>query len=164
MSYAYINGTGVQKDETKALSFALKCAEQGDVECMFNVINSYTDGLGTDKDSLKVLEWATRLAKLPTPENLKTSGQITSARLNLAHMYMNGTGVEKDWTKSYVWFLIYNESKRDFSVRVQEQQIALIKQVESGLTELQISEAREKAELTIGKPLENLASLYEWNK
>lgn len=164
MSYAYLRGVGVPKDESKAFQYALLCAEQGDVECIFNVINSYTDGLGTAKDSLKVLEWAIRLAKMETPENLTISGQITSARLNLAHMFMNGKGVEKDLLRSYMWFLIYNESKRDFSVQVQEQQIPLIRKVEAELTDSEKETARKEAEKTIGRPLKNLAKLFEWNK
>jgi len=81
-----------------------------------------------------MLIWATRLALMETPENLQLSGQITSARANLATMYGDGTNVEKDLLKSYVWFLIYNESKRDFSILVQQENIENIKNLEKQLT------------------------------
>ena len=101
MSYAYIKGTGIEKNEQKAFVYTLKCATKKDVECIFNLISCYTDGIGTEKDSVQVLEWAVELAKMETSENLNVSGKITSARLNLAQMFMNGEGVNKDIVKSY---------------------------------------------------------------
>lgn len=164
MSYAYIKGTGIEKDEKKAFDYTLKCATKKDVECIFNLISCYTDGIGTEKDSVKVLEWAIELAKMETSENLNVSGKITSARLNLAHMFMNGKGVNQDIVKSYTWFIIYNESKSDFSVRVQEQQIALIKKLEEQLSHEQIANAKNEAEKILGKSLTNFDKLHEWNK
>ncbi len=164
MSYAYIKGTGIEKNEKKAFDYTLKCAKKNDVECIFNLISCYTDGIGTEKDSVKVLEWAIELAKMETSENLNVSGKITSARLNLAHMFMNGKGVNKDIVKSYIWFIIYNESKSDFSVRVQEQQIELIKKLEKQLSNKQIANAKNEAEKILGKSLTNFDKLHEWNK
>ena len=164
MSYAYIKGTGIEKNEKKAFDYTLKCAKKNDVECIFNLISCYTDGIGTEKDSVKVLEWAIELAKMETSENLNVSGKITSARLNLAHMFMNGKGVNKDIVKSYTWFIIYNESKSDFSVRVQEQQIALIKKLEEQLSHEQIANAKNEAEKILGKSLTNFDKLHEWSK
>ena len=164
MSYAYIKGTGIEKNEKKAFDYTLKCATKKDVECIFNLISCYTDGIGTEKDSVKVLEWAIELAKMETSENLNVSGKITSARLNLAQMFMNGKGVNKDIVKSYTWFIIYNESKSDFSVRVQEQQIALIKKLEEQLSHEQKANAKNEAEKILGKSLTNFDKLHEWNK
>lgn len=79
-------GGGVLQDFKKALSFALKCVENGNETCMFNVINCYKEGKGTDKDLDKMLEWAIRLGKLLNQEILQKSGYITSSRLNLAYM------------------------------------------------------------------------------
>jgi TPR repeat protein len=164
MSYAYIKGTGIEKNEQKAFVYTLKCATKKDVECIFNLISCYTDGIGTEKDSVQVLEWAVELAKMETSENLNVSGKITSARLNLAHMFMNGKGVNKDIVKSYTWFIIYNESKSDFSVRVQEQQIELIKKLEKQLSHEQIANAKTDAEKMLGKSLTNFDKLHQWNK
>lgn len=164
MSYAYIKGTGIEKDEQKAFDYTLKCATKKDVECIFNLISCFTDGIGTEKDSVQVLEWAVELAKMETSENLNVSGKITSARLNLAHMFMNGKGVNKDIVKSYTWFIIYNESKSDFSVSVQEQQIELIKKLEKQLSNKQIANAKNEAEKILGKSLTNFDKLHQWNK
>ena len=59
------------------------------------------------------------------------SGRITSARLNLAYMFRDANDVEKDIFKSYVWFLIYNENKRDFSVFQQDDVVQEIKDIEN---------------------------------
>ena len=111
-----------------------------------------------------MLEWAIKIAKLPNQENLLKSGKITSARLNLAYMYRDGRNVEIDLTKSYSWFLIYNESKRDFSILQQESVIKEIKNLEKKLTKKQIKYAKKQAEQILESPLLNFSKLYEPNK
>lgn len=161
MMMAYGNGSGVEQNMEKAFSYALKCAENDDATCMFNVINCYKEGVGTEKDSEKMLEWAIRLGKLENPENLSLSGNITSARLNLAYMYRDGADVEKDLFTSYQWFLIYNEFKRDFSYIQQEQIVKEIQWVEKKLTADQIENGQEEAEKLLGRPLKNIENLYK---
>ena len=131
---------------------------------MFNVVGAYQDGLGTEKNLDEMLEWAIKIGKLETPENLMKSGKITSARLNLAYMYRDGRNVEKDLTESYAWFLIYNESKRDFSVLQQQSVIKEIQELEKSLTKEQKEKARAKAESILNRPLTNLGKLYETSR
>ncbi|PQB08628.1 hypothetical protein BST83_06280 [Polaribacter filamentus] len=161
MMMAYGSGNGVQQDFNKAFSFALKCAENGDGTCMFNVINCYKEGMGTDKDIDKMLEWAIRLGKLQNPENLQKSGYITSSRLNLAYMYRDGTDVEQDNFISYQWFLIFNEFKRDFSYIQQEQIVKEIQELENKLTTEQKANGQKEAEKILGRPLKNMENLYK---
>lgn len=115
MMMAYGNGDGVNQDFKKAFDFGLKCAENGDSTCMWNVVNCCYSGMGVEKSMDKMLEWATRLGRMENPENLTKSGYITSVRLQLAQMYRDGGELEQDLFKSYQWFLIYNEFKKDFS-------------------------------------------------
>ena len=161
MMMAYGSGNGVQQDFNKAFSFALKCAENGDGTCMFNVINCYKEGMGTDKDIDKVLEWAIRLGKLQNPENLQKSGYITSSRLNLAYMYRDGTDVKQNNFKSYQWFLIFNEFKRDFSYIQQGQIIKEIQELENKLTTEQKANGQKEAEKILGRSLKNMENLYK---
>lgn len=161
MMMAYGDGSGVQQDFNKAFTYALKCAENEDGTCMFNVINCYKEGMGTDKDIDKMLEWAIRLGKLENPENLQKSGYITSSRLNLAYMYRDGTDIKKDLSKSYQWFLIFNEFKRDFSYIQQQQIVEEIKELENKLTKEQKANGQKEAEKIIERPLENLENLYK---
>lgn len=158
---AYGNGNGVEQDPKKAFSYALKCAENNDGTCMWNVINCYYSGMGVDKNIDKMLEWATRLGKLENPENLSKSGYITSTRLQLAYMYRNGEEIKQDLFKSYLWFLIYNEFKVDFSIIQQQQVIEEIQDLETKLTAEQKSNGKKEAEKLLGRPLKNIDNLYK---
>jgi len=161
IAYSYATGRGLKQNYTKAFEWSLKCAEQNDPGCMFNVINCYLEGSGVNKNLDSMLIWAIRLGKLETPENLQLSGQITSARANLATMFRDGVNVKKDLVKSYTWFLLYNESKRDFSVIVQQENIDAIKKIEKGLTSSQKETAKIEAEKLLNRKLTNLANLYK---
>ena len=141
---SYGNGDGVEQDPKKAFSYALKCAENNDGTCMWNVVNCYYTGMGVDKSIDKMLEWATRLGKLDNPENLSKSGYITSTRLQLAYMYRDGKDIKKDYFKSYLWFLIYNEFKVDFSILQQQQIIKDIQDLETILTNEQKKQTDKK--------------------
>ena len=161
MMMAYGSGNGVQQDFNKAFSYALKCAENGDGTCMFNLISCYKEGMGTDKSIDKMLEWAIRLGKIENPENLQKSGYITSARLNLAYIYRDGIDVEQDFFKSYQWFLIFNEFKRDFSFIQQQQIVKEIQDLESRITTKQKENGQNEAEKIIDRPLKNMANVYK---
>lgn len=161
MMMAYGSGHGVQQDFNKAFLFALKCSENGDGTCMFNVISCYKEGMGTKKDLDKMLEWAIRLGKLQNPENLQKSGYITSSRLNLAYTYRDGTDVKQNNFKSYQWFLIFNEFKRDFSYIQQGQIVKEIQELENKLTTKQKANGQKEAEKILGRPLKNMENLYK---
>lgn len=161
MMMAYGNGDGIEQDYNKAFEFGLKCAENGDGTCMWNVVNCYYSGMGVEKNMDKMLEWATRLGKLENPENLTKSGYITSVRLQLAQMYRDGTEIEKDLFKSYQWFLIYNEFKKDFSYIQQQQIVEEIQELENILTTEQKENGQKAAEKIFERPLKNMENLYK---
>jgi hypothetical protein len=158
---AYGNGDGVEQDPKKAFSYALKCAENNDGTCMWNVVNCYYRGMGIEKNIDKMLEWAVRLSKLENPEDLAKSGYITSTRLQLAYMYRDGKDIKQDFFKSYLWFLIYNEFKVDFSISQQQQVIKEIQDLENKLTAEQKSNGKKEAEKLLGRPLKNIDNLYK---
>ena len=161
MMMAYGNGDGVEQDPNKAFEFALKCANSGDGTCMWNVINCYYSGMGIEKNMNKMLEWSIRLGKLENPENLTKSGYITSVRLQLAQMYRDGKELNKDLFKSYQWFLIFNEFKKDFSYIQQQQIVEEIRELETRLTSDQKANAQKEAEKMLGRPLKNIENLYK---
>lgn len=161
MMMAYGNGDGIVQDYTKAFEFGLRCAENGDGTCMWNVINCYYSGMGVEKNMDKMLEWATRLGTLQNPEDLTKSGYITSVRLQLANMFRDGYELEKDLFKSYQWFLIYNEFKKDFSYMQQQQIVEEIKALETQLTSDQMAKGQKEAEKLLSRPLVNMENLYK---
>ena len=67
----------------------------------------------------------------------------------------------QDSTKSYVWFLIYNESKRDISILEQQEQIDSIKELEKHLTQADKDNAKIEAEKILNRKLRNLNNLYK---
>lgn len=161
IAYSYATGRGLTQNEKQSFFWSIKCAEQKDVECMSNVVSCYMDGRGTQKNLDSMFTWATRLALLDTPEDLNISGQITSARVNLANMYRDGQNVPKDLVKSYMWLLIYNESKRDFSIFEQQKNIEVIQNIEKQLSQKDKDTAIREAEKLFGKSLTNLSNLYK---
>ena len=160
MSYNYAAGKGIKQDYTQAFHWTEQCALQHDPDCMFNMAICYQRGIGTPENTDSMVSWTIRLALLPNPVDLRLSGKITAARLNLAKMYMNGTNVPRNLERSYMWFLIYNENKRDFSLLVQQQNINLIKEEENQLTPENKSQAISDAEKIFGHPLANLINLH----
>jgi TPR repeat protein len=161
IAYSYAIGRGCEKDMKQAFYWSVKCAEQDDPECMFNVVNCYLEGVGTGKNIDSMLAWAVRLGSHQDLENLQLSGMITSARANLATMYRDGNNVKKDLVKSYMWFLIYNESKRDFSIPDQQNNIDATKEVENNLSKGDKDKAKSEAEKQIARKLKNLDNLYK---
>jgi len=159
-AYGYATGTGYEKDDKQAFYWSLKCAEQNDPECMFNVVSCYMEGTGTDKNADSMLVWAIRLGSLPDVEDLEQSANITGARKNLAVMYQDGDNVPKDIKKSYMWWLIYNESKHDFSSSEQQSNIDIIKEMEKTLQPGDKEAIKKQAELQLGRPLANFQNLY----
>lgn len=161
MMMAYGNGSGVKQDFNKAFMYALKCAENEDGTCMYNVIMCYNEGRGIAKDTDEMLKWSFRLGKFENPENLQKSGYITFTRLLIAYMYRDGINVEQDYYKSYQWFLIFNESKKDLSFLEQEQIIQGLLNLEGDLTKYQKINGQSEAEKIINRPLKNIGNLYK---
>lgn len=158
---AYGNGMDIEQDLKKGFDYAMKCANNQDATCMWNVANAYLTGLGVDENPEKFKEWILKLAKLPNPENLELSGKITSARLELARFYRNGNHFEKDLYQSYLWYLIFNEFKIDFSYFLQSEVVKEIKELEKELNESQLKSASEDAEKLLGRKLMNLSNLHQ---
>ncbi|WP_348799057.1 tetratricopeptide repeat protein [Flavobacterium adhaerens] len=161
MMMAHGNGQGIEQNSEKAFDYALKCANNNDATCMWNVVNCYLTGNGVKANTTKFKEWIIKLAKLPNPENLALSGNITSARLEIANFYKKGEYFEKDNYQSYLWYLIYNESKVDFSILQQEDVIKQIKELEKSLSKNQIENAPIDAEKLLGRKLNKLTELYK---
>ena len=128
---------------------------------MFNVVTCYMRGAGTAKNNDSMLVWAVRLAKLPNPENLKASGNITNARANLALLYRDNKELKQDLVKSYAWYLAYNENKRDSSVLMQAEYIKGVKALEREPTKGQRQLAQTEIERVLGRSLRNLNNLHK---
>ncbi len=155
-------GIVVKRDEKKAFYYTLKCAEQIDPDCMFNLINLYKDGIGTEKNNDKMLYWAIKLGSLDAPADLQQiNDEIITTRSNLARIYYVGDRVAKDPIKSYTWFLLYNERKKDFAPLMQQKNIDLIKVLEQSLSETDKKKAMLEAEKILRRRIANTANLLK---
>lgn len=161
MMLAYRYGLGIDKNPEKAFASAQKCAAEGNIDCMHHLVGCYQEGWATEKDPSKMLEWAVRLAQQDNPDDYKQSIHITETRLKLAYWYRDGEYVEEDFFKSYVWFLLYNESKKDFSYFKQRNIIKEIKNLESNLDSGEILQAKVEAEEILGRPLRKADRLFD---
>lgn len=162
LAYSYADGRGIEQDSRKAFSWFLKAAENGDEEAQFIIVGMYKAGQGTEKNLDQMLHWAKVLAKRKNPRDLRKSGRITSARYNLALIYLNGEqSIKPDLVESYKWLLLTNENKRDFSILIQQQIINAIKDLQIKLSKNQLDDAEKQAEEFLGGALANLANLLK---
>ena len=76
-------------------------------------------------------------------------------------MYRDGDNVTADNYKCYLWFIIYNEFKKDFSVKQQDKVIDEIKVVQLKLDTKQLATAKNDAEKIFGRKLTNFENLLK---
>ena len=58
----YFNGQGVQQDDSKAVEWHTKAAEQGYADAQYNLGVMYANGRGVPQDFDKAVEWYTKAA------------------------------------------------------------------------------------------------------
>ena len=92
----YANGRGVLKDDTEAVKWFHKAAEQGFVESQLTMGFMYANGKGVPKDSVEAARWYRMAA---------TQGHI-GAQLDLGLRYAFGRGVLEDSIEGYAWLSI----------------------------------------------------------
>ena len=90
----YADGTGVQKDETKAFEWMQKAAVQGQALAQNNLGGMYHLGTGVPKDDAKAAEWWQKAA---------VQGEA-HAQFRLGMMYLDGKGIPQDDVRAYAWF------------------------------------------------------------
>jgi TPR repeat protein len=94
LGWAYENGTGVAKDEAKAVELYKKAAELGNDIAMVNLGWAYARGNGITKDVVTAFEWYKKAVELGNPKGM----------YNLGVMYEYGRGVTKDEIKAVEWY------------------------------------------------------------
>ena len=90
----YARGQGVPQDDTKAVKWFRKAAEQGHAGAQFNLGKSYALGQGAPQDDTKAVRWYRQAA-----EQGHVSGQNS-----LGIMYAKGLGVTQDYVAAHKWF------------------------------------------------------------
>ena len=92
--WKYLEGTGVVKDEAKALDFFRKSAEQGNADAQGMLGFCYANGQGVSKDEVEAVKWF-----------LKSAAKGNSwGQYNLGDCYYNGEGVAQDRVEAVKWY------------------------------------------------------------
>jgi hypothetical protein len=93
----YENGTGVSKNQSEALKWVQKAAEQGYATSQVRLGNMYRFGTGVPKNSIEAVKWFRKAA-----EQGLSWGQVC-----LASCYAEGTGVPQDFVEAYAWGSVF---------------------------------------------------------
>ena len=130
----YLQGLGVQADETKAAKFYKLAAENDYVRAQYRLGRLYHKGMGVDRDEKTAYDWFRKAAK---------QGYSKAQCATAIHL-AKGLGVTKDYVQAYAWMLLANKSQnsqiKDFLFKISEK-----------LTEYQIIEARTLADKWYGE-------------
>ena len=90
----YDHGNGVPKDQTEAIKWYRKAADQGYADAQAAIGISYVWGLGVPQDPAKSTTWFRKAA----------DQNNSAAQRELGHRYLNGEGVPQDPVEAVKWF------------------------------------------------------------
>jgi TPR repeat protein len=94
---AFFSGTlGVAKDETEAVKWYRKAAEQNVADAQYNLGVCYAIGQGVTEDDAEAVKWFRKAAEQ----------NYADAQYNLGVCYDSGEGVAKDEIEAYKWWLL----------------------------------------------------------
>ena len=94
---AFFSGTlGVAKDETEAVKWFRKAAEQNDARAQAALGVRYAKGQGVAKNKAEAVKWYRKAAEQ----------NVADAQYNLGVCYDSGEGVAKDEIEAYKWWLL----------------------------------------------------------
>ena len=123
MGMLYANGFGVAMDDTLALSYYGKAAEQGHGQALCNLGTMHANGWGVPQSDEEAFKYYAQAAELG----------ITEAQANLSSMYARGYGTEQDIVQAHMWMSIaagLNHSGAEYK----------LEQLANDMTEEQIAE------------------------
>ena len=63
LALCYANGTGIEKDEQKAVEWYQKASDQGNAVAQFSLALCYENGIGVEKDEQKAFELYQKVAE-----------------------------------------------------------------------------------------------------
>lgn len=94
LGLAYKSGEGVPQDDSKAVEWFQKAAEQEHDEAQYHLGLAYESGEGVPQDYTKAVEWYLSAAE----------HGVLYAQHNLGLLLLHGKGVLRDCTKVFQWF------------------------------------------------------------
>lgn len=93
-AFAYGNGTGVVKNNTKCFFWMKQSAKHGYARAALMLSFMYLDGFGTRADKSQALYWLRKAAR----------HHNAPAQTDLGFDYKHGIGVEPNWQRTLYWY------------------------------------------------------------
>lgn len=90
----YSGGSGVPKDDSKAIAWYRKAADRGDIGGQLNLALAYENGQGVPRDYVAALEWYRKAAEQGS----------ALAQDSIGYFYGQGMGVKKNDAEAVAWF------------------------------------------------------------
>ncbi len=90
----YRNGQGVTEDDSQAVKWFRKAADQNYADAQYSLGICYHEGYGVEKNEIEAVKWLQKAAAQNHP----------AAQLNLGVCYAKGEGVAKDEVEAVKWF------------------------------------------------------------
>jgi TPR repeat protein len=106
----YGNGKGVPQDDTQAVVWYIKAAQQGNASAQFSLGVMYEQGRGVPQDDTKAVVWYIKAAQ---------QGHV-SAQYNLGLMYAKGQGVPQNYKIAYILFNMAASKGNDNAVKARD--------------------------------------------
>ncbi|MGE4367555.1 tetratricopeptide repeat protein, partial [Thermomonas sp.] len=104
LALMYAEGQGVPQDETEAVQWYRKAAEQGEAAAQNNLGWMYANGRGVSRDDAEAAKWYRKAAEQG----------VAAAQYNFGRMYESGQGVDEDKVLAYA---LYNLAAADNSFK-----------------------------------------------
>ena len=124
----YLYGHGVTQNDTEAVVWFRKAADQGDGVAEFLLGNQYANGKGVPQDYSEAMIWFQRAAE---------QGHRV-AKLYLGVMYAEGRGVPQDYVRAHMWFSLS-------AAQGEQRAVKTLEMAERRMTPAQINEAQKLA-------------------
>jgi TPR repeat protein len=118
----------VAQDDTEAVTWFRKAANQGDAIAEFMLGNLYVNGKGVPQDNSEALIWFQRAAE---------QGHRV-AKLYLGVMYAEARGVPQDYVRAHMWFSLS-------AAQGEQKAVKTLEMIEPKMTPAQINEAKKLA-------------------
>jgi len=125
----YVEGLGVEQDDSKAVKWFRKSAEQGNAEAQGLLGTLYENGLGVPQDYTEALKWYRKAAE---------QGNADSQR-EIGYLYAKGQGTRKNFIEAFAWFHIAAEVGDEKAQQYREMVIP-------HLSSIEYDEARKRAD------------------
>ena len=94
LGWMYENGKGVDQNDSTAVEWYRKAAEQGHADAQYNLGWMYENGKGVDPNDSTAVEWYRKGAEQG----------LADAQCNLGSMYRNGKGVDENDSTAVEWY------------------------------------------------------------